>query len=844
MNLLLLPKRLLWFWYTDAVAFFVTFVRHTSLYLEEDLGVSLMWRLLFVPMFHDGSLVGWVLSFCFRLFRICIGVFAIGVSALGILFLATYWFLVPLLVVMFAILPHWLQTLDLVVFFSGMTLYIHHLFTYPPKKAPEIKDVSEIWQASHLTPEKVRYELLLNDEQVLSFLHYLEIEKDEFSMVFSQTTAFDLQYIAPQVFDLIQSVPPEYIESRYFLVGWLLSLPHIDGLLMKLNLTQDDLVDGLAFFQKRAEHWRRFYLWDKEFEVHHLRGVNRGWLGVPTPIVDSYCHDLTQKVSRETVPDFIGRDGVVDQIIKDLSLEKGQNVIISGEVGSGKEAVVLYLAKMIVRGDAPQTLATKRVVELDLPSLLSGVHDQGELAERIKGIFDEVKISGQLIVYVSEIHNLALGEVGLEFNLLSLLEPYLSSSDFQFLASTEPVNFNKTLQKNPHFASLFRKVDLPSATDEETYQILTIVAIERERYKKIATSIRALKEVIEVARHFLHQEVLPGSALTLFEGTSSYARDGWVTKSVVEELAQQEIHVPLQEVFEDQRQKLLHLEDIIHKNYIDQKEAVSAVSSALRRSAAKVSDDKRPIGSFLFVGPTGVGKTELCKILAKVYFSGEESMIRFDMSEYQTPEAVNRLLGQSDRPGELTEKVIENPFSLILLDEFEKADYKILNLFLQILDDGRVTDASGKTVDFTSCIIIATSNAASLTIAKGLQQGLDISGLKPMVDGELLKVFKPELINRFDEVVVFKPLSNEDLERVVQLKLDELQKKLKKRGFDVSFADGLIKTLADKGFDPVMGARPLRRLIQSTIENKLSVMLLDNKVKMGDSIVIDRSYLD
>jgi ATP-dependent Clp protease ATP-binding subunit ClpC len=304
------------------------------------------------------------------------------------------------------------------------------------------------------------------------------------------------------------------------------------------------------------------------------------------------------------------------------------------------------------------------------------------------------------------------------------------------------------------------------------------------------------------------------------------------------------VNVPVADLESASKELLLNLEDEIHKRMIDQEEAVHKVSDTLRRASAQIRDKDRPIGSFLFVGPTGVGKTELAKTLAEIYFKNRDAFVRFDMSEYQSVESINRLIGTSQNPGELTEAVKNRPYCLILLDEFEKAESKILNLFLQVLDDGRLTDASGKLTDFTNTIIIATSNAGSLIIANGLNSGKKLEDFSKDVSDELLKIFKPELINRFDEVVLFKTLSPEDLKKIVGIKLKVLQVMLKKEGYLIEFKDAVIEKLTEIGFDAMLGARPLRRVIQNTIEAKLSRMILEGNLPKGEVIWVEEKFLE
>ena len=331
--------------------------------------------------------------------------------------------------------------------------------------------------------------------------------------------------------------------------------------------------------------------------------------------------------------------------------------------------------------------------------------------------------------------------------------------------------------------------------------------------------------------------------LALLKEAEPMAVDKWVTSKTIETVLSRRVNVPIGVMDVGQKQKLIDLEQEIHQKFIDQQEAVKVVSDALRRSATGLKEGHRPIGSFLFVGPTGVGKTELAKILAEVYFKDSGAFVRFDMSEYQTELSINRLIGGYNEGGLLTESIRNKPYALLLLDEFEKADPKILNLFLQVLEDGRLTDSNGKTIDFTNTIIIATSNAASLTIAKGLAQGQTWEQLDAQVNNELLHIFKPELINRFDDVVLFKPLSPEDLQQIVKLKLAGLQSRLADQGYLIQFDDSMVTQLAQKGFDPVLGARPLRRLIQDVLEAKLSKMILVNQLVKGQSSTLGEGFL-
>ena len=645
----------------------------------------------------------------------------------------------------------------------------------------------------------------------------------------------DADKLEEKAFELAKTSGAVYITPYYFFVAQIQEIPNIDQFLLKMDLSLEDFSQALLYLEKKRQNWRSVFIWDDDFAVHHLKGVNRGWLGTPTPALDLVGSDLTKEAAKYGFPDLIRKSGVFEEITHILSQTTGRNVAVVGPPGSGKSALIKFLAQKIVVGDAPDALSTKRLVLLDFTKLLSGIKTQGDLAERIKNVFEEVEYAQNVIIVIEEIHNLGLGEAGTSFNLYSLMSPYLESDGFQFIATTETENYSRILEKQGSFARLFRKIELSPATEEETLEVLVDRAITVERKNKIKISLVALKEAVKLAQKLIHDRVLPDSAISVLKEAQTKAVNGWVTKNIVREVVSQFVKVPLSDLGTADKSKLLNLEAEIHGRLIDQEQAVKAVADTLRRSVTGLREENRPIGSFLFVGPTGVGKTELAKTLSDVYFKQEGAFIRFDMSEYQNPESVARLIGASGEGGQLTELVRNRPYALLLLDEFEKADPKILTLFLQVLEDGRLTDGAGRTVNFENTIIIVTSNAGSLSIAQGLSNGKNLEQIDKEVNEELLKVFKPELVNRFDEVVIFKPLSPEDLQKIVGIKLAGLQKQLKEKGFLVEFDDGLIAELGKQGFDPVLGARPLRRLIQDTLESKLSRLILENKLVKGQT---------
>ena len=818
-----LPIRLIEFWYPEGMAFFVRAWRNLMLFLEEDLAVGLMWELIFTPLFRDATIVGRILSFLFRASRIVMGLFAFFIATIILLLIGGYWLILPVLA--YFDTPAYISR---ILFFSGAGLFLINAFIYPHKKV-WTADLEDLWQASEIKKEDLSFKKLLSTYEVSDLLSNLEVQLNGFPDF--EITGKDK--LIKDAYVLAKANGGQYLSARYFFVAFLLEIPQIDQFLLKLDLTSQDFKAALSFLEKKKQEWRMVWIWDEDFAVRHLKGINRGWLGVPTPALDLVGEDLTKTAAKSKDSKFIRSSSVVRDVVNILSQSSGKSVILAGPPGSGKSALVRHLAKMIVIGDAPPALATKRLVMLDLTKLLSGIKTQGELAQRVKDIFEEASLSQNVIIVIEEIHELGMGEAGASFNLYSLMQPYLESDAFQFLGTTEADNYSKILEKNSSFARIFRKIEMPPASKEETLDILEYRSIDLERKEKIKLTLIALKTAIELSQKFIKDRVLPDSAISVLKEAQTQSVEGWITKDIIKKVVSSRVKVPLVEVGTADKDRLLNLETEIHNRMIDQEQAVKVVSDTLRRSVTGLREEDRPLGTFLFVGPTGVGKTELAKTLAEVYFKDKGAFIRFDMSEFQNPESVVRLIGGQGEGGLLTEAVRNRPYALILLDEFDKANDKILALFLQVLDDGRLTDGAGRTIGFENTIIIATSNVGSLLIAQGLQSGKSLEQIDQEINDEMLKVFRPELVNRFDDIVIFKPLSQEDLQKIVTLKLTNLQNQMKQKGYLIEFDEQLINELGKRGFDPIMGARPLRRLIQDTLEANLSKLILENKFTKG-----------
>ncbi len=814
------------------------------------MAVGLMWRLLFTPLFHDSSFVGRILSLIFRLVRIVSGIVTMIFATLTMSLIALVWLLLPLFFLvwcfdsqLFNFVPFIANLLGGISLYGtifGIGLFIHHLWHHPIKKTWQIISSDDIWSATKLNKNDLPFEKMIERPAIKKLLSLLELTESSFPKI----EKVDIKQLADQAFMLAKKRHARHIEAGDFFIAYFTLSPTLGQMLIKNQITELDLIEALNYMDQTSEIWRKVFIWDEDFHTRHLKGVNRGWLGAPTPSLDMISIDLTAQASKQNFEDFIGRSNVTSQVLSILSQDIDRNALLVGEAGVGKTTLVQTLAKMIVSGDAPAVLATKRLIKLDISRLLSGITNEGEMARTLKNAFSEVESIGDIIIFIDEIHELGIGDAQANFNIFSLLTPYLESNSFQFIASTEPNNYARILEKESSLTRLFHKVIVPEASESETLEIIKLRAIEAQINQGINTTFPALSYIVHKSKQFIHDRKLPDSALYLFNECKTDTTAKNITTDTVKRVLSRKINMPLVELDSSHKEILLNLENLIHQKMISQKQAVQAVADTLRRAATSLREENRPIGSFLFVGPTGVGKTELAKILSEVYFKQNNTFVRFDMSEYQTSESVNRLIGTSNNPGELTEVIKNKPYCLLLLDEFEKASPQILTLFLQVLEDGRLTGFDGQTVDFTNTIIIATSNAASVLIAQELDQNKPLELIENDVRQELIKTMKPELINRFDSIVVFKPLSQFDIEEIVQIKLQSLKQKMLEQGYVIDFSKELIAELARRGYDPVLGARPLRRVIQDTLESNLSKLILTNKLEKGSLSLIDLSILE
>lgn len=641
---------------------------------------------------------------------------------------------------------------------------------------------------------------------------------------------------------------------------------------------------------------------------------------VNTPTLDSLARDLTAIAREGTLDPVIGRSKEITRVIEVLSRRTKNNPVLIGEPGVGKTAIAEGLAQQIVNNEVPETLRDKRVMTLDMGTVVAGTKYRGEFEDRLKKVMDEIRQAGNIILFIDELHTL-IGAGGAEgaIDASNILKPALARGELQCIGATTIDEYRKYIEKDAALERRFQPIQVDEPTVEETIQIIKGLRDRYEAHHRVKITDEAVEAAAKLSDRYISDRFLPDKAIDLIDEAGSKVRlrsftippnlkaledklenvrkeknaavssqefekaaalrdteqkikeelemtkKSWkekqgkeeskVTVDDIAEVVSMWTGIPVNKIAQEESTKLLNLEEELHKRVVGQNEAVKAISRAIRRARAGLKDPKRPIGSFIFLGPTGVGKTELARALAEVMFGDEEAMIRIDMSEYMEKHSTSRLVGSPpgyvghEEGGQLTEKVRRKPYSVVLLDEIEKAHPDVFNILLQVLDDGRLTDSKGRTVDFRNTVVIMTSNigAEALKYQKNVGFGVGdksdkYKDMKGTMLEELKKAFKPEFINRIDETIVFHPLEKEDLKQIVSLMAKSLTKRLKEQGIELELTDSALGKIAEEGYDPQYGARPIRRALQKNVEDRLSEELLKGTISTGKAVVFD--YVD
>ena len=638
-----------------------------------------------------------------------------------------------------------------------------------------------------------------------------------------------------------------------------------------------------------------------------------------TPILNQFGRDLTDMAREEKLDPIIGRDKEIERVIQILSRRTKNNPCLIGEPGVGKTAIAEGLAQKIVTGNVPELLKDKRVVTLDLSSMVAGAKYRGEFEERLKKALEEIRKSGNVIIFIDEMHTIiGAGAAEGAIDASNILKPLLARGEIQVVGATTLDEYRKHVEKDAALERRFQPITVGEPTVEQTIGILKGVRDKYEAHHRVNITDKALEAAAKLSDRYITGRFLPDKAIDLMDEAASRLRlktftappdlkelevkieklskekeeairsqefekaarvrdeeqrlkaglekqkHEWknrnksgidtVTEEEIAEIVSDWTGVPVRSLTEEETERLRKMEDILHNRVIGQDEAVKSIAKAIRRGRVGLKDPKRPVGSFIFLGPTGVGKTELCKALAEAVFGNEAAMIRIDMSEYMEKHTVSRLVGAPpgyvgyDEGGQLTEKVRRKPYSVVLLDEIEKAHPEVFNILLQILEDGRLTDAHGRTVDFRNTVIVMTSNVGARLITEPKKLGFAVAvdetkqrheEIKTNVMGELKKAFRPEFLNRVDEIIVFHQLDKDHIKKIVTLMLKALEARLKNSNLSIDVTDTAKEFLVEKGYDVVYGARPLRRTIQNMVEDKIAESILEGKIMPGDKVSVD-----
>lgn len=616
-----------------------------------------------------------------------------------------------------------------------------------------------------------------------------------------------------------------------------------EGLLAQVHLDGDDLLEGVRWQQRTRELIAGFSI------PRRTGGIARDWSFGYIPLLTRFGQNISQGGGVSLTARIASHEEAIEQLIQTFGSGGRQNAILVGQEGAGKTTIIHGFAEHIIDGSSaiPDSLKFRQVFMLDASSLIAAAPGRGELEKLIMQVLSEAYSAKNIIICLDNAQLFFEEGVG-SVDLANVLQPILEAGRLRMILSMNEQRYLQISQRNPALTNALNRITIAPAGPEETMQVMQTRLLSLESRHKVTYTYQSLKEAYRLSERYMHELAMPGRAMRLLESAASYSEKGLVTINSVQAAIEKTMDVKVSVASEaEDRERLLNLEQHIHERMINQTRAVQVVSDALRRARAGVRNQNRPIGTFLFLGPTGVGKTELSKALADVYFGGEDRIIRLDLNEFVRAEDVARLIADgADDPGSLTAQVIKQPFSVVLLDEIEKAAPEVLATLLQLLDEGILRDIKNREVSFRDAIIIATSNAGADRIREYIERGYQVSQFEPQFIDELINSgqFRPEFLNRFDEMVVFTPLSKQDLLQVINLILASVNKMLEPQKVRVEVAEDAKYLLVEHGYDPRLGARPMRRIVQKTVENTVAKSMLSGNLSAGGSITIDRQHIE
>lgn len=751
------------------------------------------------------------------------------------------------------------------------------------------------------------------------------VEKEDFDDLETEEIGYspEAKTIMEYAVEQAQSLGHDYIGTEHILLGIIYDTESIAceiliSLGADLDIIHDAILDLLNEDTLNDMPKLNVFNENKAPKKDNNTKDNKQKNNSATPLLDKYGRDLNILAQEEKIDPVIGRNREIERVIQILSRRTKNNPILIGEPGVGKTAVTEGLAQRLINGNIPKVLASKRIISLNMASLVAGTKYRGDFEDRLKKIIDEIIENKNIILFIDEMHTLVgAGAAEGSMDAANILKPALSRGEIQVIGATTLKEYKKYIEKDSALERRFQTIMVNEPSAEDAISILKGIRNKYEEFHCAKITDEAIKAAVKISQRYITDRFLPDKAIDLMDEAAAKvrlktvniptnisqleqkiqdlkkakekaidnqdyelaatirdqeiqikeelatAKTAWekqnnaqiaVTEEDIADVATLWTGIPVKRLVAKEADRLLHIEDIIHKRVVGQNEGVNAVAKAIRRARAGLKDPKRPIGSFLFLGPTGVGKTELARSLAEAIFGDESAMIRFDMSEYMEKHTVSRMLGAPpgyigyDEGGLLTNAVRRKPYAVILLDEIEKAHPDIFNILLQVLDDGRLTDSQGRTVDFKNTVIIMTSNAGAFklqpqktnTMGFAVNEDKQIKqNAKKIVMDEVKRQFKPEFLNRIDEIIIFEPLTDKELTQIVTLLLNDVQKRLAEMDIELIIKDEVKSYLLKHGTDTIYGARPLKRAVQRYLQDPLAEQLLQKNIKSMQKIIVD-----